>query len=360
MALSLLAVAAGFVVLTFGANRLVFGAASLGRRLGLSSIVIGLTVLATGTSAPEIAVSVQASLADSGDVALGNVIGSNIFNVLMVLGLSALAGALVVQRQLVRMDLPVMLAVALLPLLLGLDGSLSRVEGAGLLALLVVYIGVLVWTTRGDAIEEPATPVLSWTRSLVYLGIGFIGLVWGADLLVGGASDIARAFGISELVIGLTLVAAGTSLPELATSVVAARQGQRDMAVGNVVGSNIFNVLAVLGSAAAVREIPVAQGVLSFDLPIMIAVAFVCVPVFWTGGRIARTEGVVLVGYYGLYLTYLLLHATSHDFEDDFRFAMIAFVIPLTVVASAIAWFATRERGREPAEEEAPPPGRTP
>lgn len=360
MWLSLLAVAAGFVLLTLGANRLVFGAASLGRRLGLSSIVIGLTVLATGTSAPEVAVSVQASLADSGNVALGNVIGSNIFNVLMVLGLSALAGALVVQRQLVRMDLPVMLAVAVLPLLLGLDGVLSRLEGAFLLALLFVYLGVLFWSTRGDGADEPDTPLLSWGRSLFYLALGFVGLVWGSDLLVSGASEIARGFGISELVIGLTLVAAGTSLPELATSIVAAREGQRDMAVGNVVGSNIFNVLAVLGSAAAVREIPVAQGVLSFDLPIMIAVCFVCVPIFWTGGRIARTEGVVLVGYYGLYLTYLLLHATSHDLEDDFRFAMIAFVIPLTVVAGSIAWFSTRGRGREPSEEESPPPGRTP
>jgi len=361
MWLSLLAVVAGFVLLTVGANRLVLGAASVGQRLGLSSIVIGLTVLATGTSAPEVAVSVQASLGGSGDVALGNVIGSNIFNVLMVLGLSALAGALTVQRQLVRMDLPVMLAVATLPLLLGLDGVLTRLEGSVLLALLLVYVGVLVWSTRGDAATEelPDAP-LSWTRSLLWLGLGFVGLVWGSDLLVGGASEIARGFGVSELVIGLTLIAAGTSLPELATSVVAASQGRRDMAVGNVVGSNIFNVLAVLGAAASVRELPVAPGVLSFDLPVMLAVSFVCVPIFWTGCRIARTEGFVLVGYYVLYLTYLLLHATSHDLEDDFGFAMIAFVIPLTVVASAIAWFTTRERDPEPAEAEAPPPERTP
>jgi len=360
MALSLLVVVAGLVLLTLGANRLVVGAASVGQRLGLSSIVIGLTVLATGTSAPEIAVSVQASLSGSGDVALGNVIGSNIFNVLMVLGLSALAGALLVQRQLVRLDLPVMLVVAVLPLLLGLDGRLSRAEGAMLLALLMVYLGVLFWSTRKDSPDEPAAEALSWSRSLVYLGLGFLGLVWGSDLLVGGASEIARGFGVSELVIGLTLVAAGTSLPELATSIVAARQGQRDMAVGNVVGSNIFNVLAVLGSAAVVRDIPVARGVITFDLPVMIAVCFVCVPVFWTGGRIARTEGFVLVGYYVLYLTYLLLNATSHDLEDDFRFAMVAFVIPLTVVASTIAWFTTRGRDHARAEVEAPPPGRTP
>lgn len=356
MWLSLLQVGVGLVLLTFGANRLVFGAASLGRRLGLSSIVIGLTVLATGTSAPEVAVSIQASLSGRGEVAVGNVIGSNIFNVLMVLGLSALAGALVVQRQLVRLDLPVMLGVATLPLLLGLDGRLSETEGFLLLALLVAYVAVLVWSTRGDAALETPVPPLSWGRTALYLVMGGAGLVLGANLLVGGASEIARGFGVSELVIGLTLVAVGTSLPELATSVVAARQGERDMAVGNVIGSNIFNVLAVLGAGAAVGELPVAPGVINFDLPVMIAVSFACVPVFWTGCRIARAEGAVLVAYYVLYLSYLLLTATSHHLEDDFRFAVLTFVIPLTILAAALAWFTARTVDRDSASEPDPEP----
>jgi cation:H+ antiporter len=358
MAFSLLEVVVGLALLTFGANRLVFGAASLGRRLGLSSIVIGLTVLATGTSAPEVAVSVQASLSGRGEVALGNVIGSNIFNVLMVLGLSALAGALTVQRQLVRLDLPVMLGVAVLPLLLGLDGTLSQGEGFLLLALLIAYVSVLMWSTRGDAALETDVPALSGGRTALYLIVGIAGLVLGANLLVSGAAEIAREFGISELVIGLTLVAVGTSLPELATSIAAARQGERDMAVGNVVGSNIFNVLAVLGAGAAVGELPVAPGVINFDLPVMLAVTFACVPVFWTGCRIARTEGAVLVGYYLIYLTYLLLNATSHGLEDDFRFAVVSFVIPLTVLAGGLAWFTSPEKDPEsdlePAAGEAP------
>ncbi len=371
MAFSLLEVVVGLGLLTFGANRLVFGAASLGRRLGLSSIVIGLTVLATGTSAPEVAVSVQASLSGRGEVALGNVIGSNIFNVLMVLGLSALAGALTVQRQLVRLDLPVMLGVATLPLLLGLDGSLSRGEGFLLLALLVAYVSVLMWSTRRDQALQTDVPELSWGRTILYLVVGIAGLVLGANLLVGGAADIARTFGISELVIGLTLVAVGTSLPELATSLAAARQGERDMAVGNVVGSNIFNVLAVLGAGAAVGDLPVAPGVINVDLPVMLAVTFACVPVFWTGCRIARTEGAVLVGYYVIYLTYLLLNATSHGLEDDFTFAVVSFVIPLTVLAGGLAWFTAKdsdadaesgedpEPDPEPAAEGVPRSGRT-
>lgn len=360
MWLALLQTLLGLVLLTVGANRLVSGAATVGRRLGLSAMVIGLTVLATGTSAPEVAVSVQASLGDRGAVALGNVIGSNIFNVLMVLGLSAVFGALTVQRKLVRLDLPVMLVVAFLPLLFGLDGRLSRPEGFILLGLLAAYLSVLFWTTRGDAAGEDPGPLLSWPMALLWLGVGFAGLVFGADFLVLGASEIARSFGMSELVIGLTLVAAGTSLPELATSVVAARQGQRDMAVGNVVGSNIFNVLAVLGAAASVRDVPVARGALTFDLPVMIAVCLVCLPIFWTGGRIARGEGAVLVAYYVAYLTWLTLNATAHPAQDEFRFAMLAFVLPLTVIGSGIAWFRKRERGPLPAEEAPPPRERTP
>ncbi|MDT8368874.1 MAG: calcium/sodium antiporter [Longimicrobiales bacterium] len=360
MWISLFYVVGGFVLLTVGAERLVLGAASLGRRFGLSSIVIGLTVLATGTSAPEVAVSVQASWTGQGEVALGNVIGSNIFNVLMVLGASAIAGALIVRRQLVRLDLPVMLGVAILPLVLGWDGILDRVEGVFLLILLVSYLVILLRSTRGGEDLDPHATPLSWPRSLAWIALGLAALVVGSNLLVEGAAAIARGFGISELVIGLTLVAAGTSLPELATSLVAARRGERDLAVGNVVGSNIFNVLAVLGSAAVVRDLPIGRGALTFDLPVMIAVTFVCVPIFWTGGRIARTEGVVLVGYYLLYLTWLALNATSHHLQDEFRFAVVAFVLPLTVIGSSFAWWAHRPPDPPPAEEEHPPPERTP
>ncbi len=335
----LLRIIVGLIALTVGAEFLVRGAGRLARRLRIPALVVGLTVVAMGTSAPEIAVSVDAAMAGQSDIALGNVVGSNIFNVLFILGLAALAAPLVVQSQLVRLDVPVMVVVSALPLLLGLDRLISLGDGAFLLGLLVAYVTILGWMARKgrvDAsrleVEAGVLPQRLWWLDVALAAAGLGLLVGGAEWLVHGASAVARAAGISELVIGLTLVAAGTSLPELATSVVASLRGERDLAVGNIVGSNIFNVLAVLGvGAVAGGGLPVPEGMLHFDLPVMLTVAIVCVPVFMTRATISRLEGAVFLFYYLLYAIYLGLHTTDHALQEEFGIAVVAVILPLTL-----------------------------
>ncbi|MEQ9569043.1 MAG: calcium/sodium antiporter [Longimicrobiales bacterium] len=352
----------GLVVVTVGADLLVRGATRLAARLGVPALLVGLTVVALGTSAPEIAVSVDAAIAGRGDVALGNVVGSNIFNVLFILGVSALAAPLVVKSQLVRLDVPIMVVVSALPLVFGFDRLISRVDGIVLLGLLVAYLALLgVLALRGrmavPAFDDTLAPdpgSSPWVDVAIAVG-GLALLIAGADARVAGATALARAAGVSELVVGLTLVAAGTSLPELATSLVASLRGQRDLAVGNVVGSNVFNVLAVLGTGAAVGDgIDVAAGVLLFDFPVMLAVAVACLPVFVTGASISRREGAVFVLYYVLYAVYLGLHTADHPFEEEFGIAVLGVVLPLTITVAAAMWM----RGTDDADgRAASPPG---
>ena len=335
---------AGFVLLVVGAELLVRGAVRVAAASGISSLVIGLTVVAFGTSAPELAVSVGAGLSGQADIAVGNVVGSNILNVLLILGLSALIVPLTVARQLVRLDVPVMIGVSLLTWLLALNGRLGRLEGALLATGLVVYV---VWSIRVSRRQPEAVPEVtdaavsrgshpwSWWVASGALALGGLGLlVVGARLMVDGAVALARGLGVSELVIGLTVIAAGTSLPEVATSVMAALRGERDIAVGNVVGSNIFNLLGVLGLAAVVspRGIGVAPAALWFDLPVMLAVAVACLPIFLTGFTISRAEGALLLGYYVAYVTYLSLHASGHAAEGVVGAGLMWFALPLTVL----------------------------
>ena len=244
---------AGLVLLVLGAEWLVRGAARLATRFGISPLIIGLTVVAFGTSAPETAVSVGAALDGSGDIAIGNVVGSNIANVLLILGASALIAPLLVSRQLIRLDVPIMIVAGAATYALAFDGSLSRLDGALLFAGIVVYTLFLIYKSRqdkstsGDEFSDEygadqAGQRPAW-RDLVLIVAGLALLIQGSDFLVTGAVALARTLGLSELVIGLTVVAVGTSLPELATSVMAALRGERDIAVGNIVGSNIFNLL---------------------------------------------------------------------------------------------------------------------
>lgn len=348
----------GFMALVLGAEGLVRGASSLALRAGISPLVIGLTVVAFGTSAPEVAVSLGAAWQNQGDIAIGNVVGSNIFNVLVVLGLSALAAPLVVQQQLVRQDVPLMIVLSLLAWGLALDGQFERLDGVLLIAILVFYLGFLLRQSRRENNAEvqaeyehevESAKGTGWIASLLFIAGGLALLVLGANWLVEGAVQLARAFGISELVIGLTVVAAGTSLPELATSVMAAIRGERDIAVGNVVGSNIFNLLSVLGIASLVSPdaIAVKESVLRFDFPVAIAVALACLPIFVTGHLVARWEGALLFGYYILYTAWLFLDATDHQFSDGFSNAMLYFVMPLTAVTLAVVsmreWQAHRQ-----------------
>lgn len=343
---------AGLIVLMLGADLLVRGASGLAARFGVSPLVVGLTVVALGTSAPEIAVSVDAALDGRPDVALGNVVGSNIFNILVILGVSAVFAPLVVRSQLVKFDVPVMVGVSALPLLIGFDRLISAGEGVLLLLLLAAYLTTLAWFSKRGRMSvvaatskpESARPPGSVTLQIAFAIGGLALLVGGADALVEGATSIARGIGVSELVIGLTLVAAGTSLPELATSVLASMRGERDLAVGNAVGSNVFNVLAVLGAGAvAGGGIPIASGLLRFDFPVMFAVAIMALPVFITGASISRREGAVFIAYYLLYAVYLGLHTADHPFQEEFGILVIGVVMPLTIAIAAAIWW-----GRDP------------
>jgi cation:H+ antiporter len=358
----------GLALLIAGAELLVRGASRLALRFGISPLVVGLTVVAFGTSSPELAVSVQAGLAGKADIAAGNIVGSNIFNVLFILGAAALILPLAVSQQLVRLDVPLMIAVSALFWIMALDGRIGRFDGLLLLAGIVAYTLFAVRQGRreGPAIESQYTRAFDaasgWLArlpvQLVLIAAGLALLVLGATWLVDSAVAIARALDVSEVVIGLTIVAAGTSLPEVATSVVAALRGERDIAVGNVVGSNLFNLLAIGGLAALVTPggLEVAPALARLDLPVMVAVAFACLPIFATGHRIARWEGALFVGYYAAYVTFLILAATEHAALPPFSGVMLGFVLPLTVVTLVVLWMrqragtATPPNGRSDAE----------
>ncbi len=347
--MTLLLLLAGFVLLVVGAEALVRGASRLAGAMGISPLVIGLTVVAFGTSAPEMAVSVASGLMGQADIALGNVVGSNIFTVLLILGLSAVITPLAVSQQLVRLDVPLMIGVSILTLAFAADGRIGRLDGLVLFSGLVAYTVFQIRQSRRESarVEEQVAREyggeaasrrrLAVDAGRILLGLGL--LVLGSNWLVAGAVRIAEAFGVSELIVGLTIVAAGTSLPEVATSVVASLRGERDIAVGNVVGSNLFNLLGVLGLSGLVASggIAVADTALRFDLPVMIAVAVACLPIFFTGHLIARWEGALFLGYYVAYTLYLVLTATGHATLRVFSAAMIGFVVPLTVITLAVA-----------------------
>lgn len=336
----------GLVLLVAGAEFLVRGAARLAARLGISPLVIGLTVVAFGTSAPELAVSVQAGLAGQSDIAVGNVVGSNIVNVLLILGISALIVPLVVSQQLVRIDVPLLIGASVLFLLMSLDGHIGLFDGILLFAGIVAYILFALRQSRQESAEIEAeyaqefgadgagkiSAALPLQIALIVAGLAM--LVLGSHWLVGGAVAFARHFGVSELIIGLTIVAVGTSLPELATSVIAALRGERDIAVGNVVGSGIFNILAIAGIAAVVTPggLEVAPALIRFDIPVMIAAAFACLPVFARGHLIPRWQGALFIAFYAAYATYLILDATGHAMLPAFSAAMLGFVLPLTAM----------------------------
>jgi cation:H+ antiporter len=312
-------------------------------------MVIGLTVVAFGTSAPELAVSIAAAWKGNAEIALGNVVGSNIFNVLFILGLSACFAPLVVQRSFLRRELPIMIGASLSVWIFGLDGRIGPLEGGFLLA---AAVGFTWWLVREGRNAPPAAnldavtnvPLRPAVLPLV-AGIGFslVLLVAGSKLLVAGAVAVAQSFGVSELVIGLTIVAAGTSLPEVAASVAATLRGERDIAIGNVVGSNIFNILAVLGGSSllAPAGMPVSPVAMGFDIPVMMAVALLCLPVFMSGGQVSRLEGVLFLALYGGYTALLVFTSRQPDFD---RMGLLVGSIGL--IGLVVAWEFIRARSR--------------
>ncbi len=345
-----LLIIAGLVLLVFGGELLVRGASRLATALGISPLVIGLTVVAFGTSAPELAVGVQAAWAGTVDIAMGNVVGSNICNVLLILGIAATIVPLTVSAQMIRQEVPILIGVSLLLYFLALDGVISRMDGAVFVGLTVAYTALLVVQSRrakpalADEYSQETHIVKKeasgrhWSLDVGLLVVGLATLVLGSRFLVDGASAVARALGVSELIIGLSVVAIGTSLPEVAASVIAAFKGQRDIAVGNAIGSSIFNILFVLGLSALASPsgLPVGSTLLEFDMLVMIGVAVACLPVFFTGYTIARWEGAVFVGYYLAYTTFLVLEAQGSVLVDGFAWAMTMVVLPLTLLTIGV------------------------
>ncbi len=335
----------GFGLLVGGAELLVRGASRIALAVGISPLVVGLTVVAYGTSTPELAVTLNAAYTGQSDLGLGNVVGSNISNILLVLGLAAVVGGpLLVNRQLVRLELPLMIAISVAVLLLGWDGRIDRIDG------LILTLGALAYTVfvirksrtetkqLADSFQPPPIHITSLLRQVGMMVAGLALLVIGANWLIDGAVTIAKLLGVSKLVIGLTVVAVGTSLPEIATSIIASLRRQRDIAVGNAVGSNLFNLLLVLGLTAAVAPagVTVSPTALTFDIPVMIAVTVAALPIFFTGFRIDRREGFLLLAYYVAYTAYLFLNASQHYLLNGFVGVMVWGIIPLTGLTLAI------------------------
>lgn len=341
----------GLIALVVGAELLVSGAAAIASRLGIAPVVIGLTVVAFGTSAPELAVSVGSGIAGESEVALGNVVGSNIANILLILGISAIFGGLAVNERIIKVDLPLLFVVTMGVLFLSLDDRIGRIDGAVLFGGVVIYTVWLIRASRAaspefvaesqeeiDAIDARAVANPLPIQILRVVG-GLALLVGGAHFMVNAAVDFATERGVSKMVIGLTVVAVGTSLPELATSVMAAYRGERDIAVGNVVGSNLFNLLSVLGATSLVSgAIPVRAESLRVDYPVMIAATVVLLPIFWNGFRIKRWEGILLMGFYLVYVTYLVLDATDNEARDWLGPAALV-VAPLVILTFSVAGF---------------------
>ncbi|BAQ78797.1 K+-dependent Na+/Ca+ exchanger-like protein [Pseudomonas sp. St29] len=343
-------------MLIAGAELLVRAAVRLSARLRVRPLIMGLSVVAFSSSAPQMAISLQATLADNTDIAVGSVIGSSIFNILVILGLSALIIPLRVSRQLVRLDIPLMIGASALVFVLAYNERLTPSDGLILLAAQLLYLVLLLRQSRHPA--RPPLPSATDRRGyaprlssmlLVLLGLGL--LVFAGHLLLGAAVTVADDLGLSERVMGLTVIAVSTSLPQLATSLLAAVQGQRDIAVGNVIGSNLFNLLGVLGFTALVAPTPlsVSPNALDFDLPVLLCVAVLCLPVFYSGYRITRAEGLLFLGLYLAYGLHVVSFTTGMPLAGKLEHLMLFFVLPALVAfllfSSLRAW--RRQHKRE-------------
>ncbi len=296
----------GLVLLFAGGEGLVRGAVSLANRLHLSPLVIGLTVVGFGTSTPELLVSLKAAMHGSPDIAIGNVVGSNTANILLILGIAALISPMVVRVSGLARDLAVMTLAAAAALAFGFLGGVERIGGALMFAALVVYLAYAAIAGRRDGVPVADLPIqlTGWKEALLIVG-GLAALMFGADTLVNSATRIARDFGVSEAVIGLTIVAIGTSLPELATSIVAALRRHSEVAIGNVVGSNIFNIFGILGVTAMVKPVQIAPEIARFDIPLMLGLSLALAVLMLAFGRISRLIGAVFLAAYAAYVAFL-------------------------------------------------------
>lgn len=319
MLFHLLAIVAGLAVLVWSADKFVDGAATLAKHLGVSALLIGIIIVGFGTSAPEITVSIISALEDRPELALGNAYGSNIVNIALILGVTALMGTIAVQSDVLRRELPILLAATGFGVILLLDGALSRLDGALLFAVLASYMGYSIWRARqGKAdhlIEEVEQEMvehnMTKAQSIVWIVLGLVLLIASSRALVWGAVGVAEAFGVSELIIGLTVVAIGTSLPELVSSIIAARKGEYDMVLGNIIGSNFFNMLAVVGVAALIQPLAVGQEVLQRDIPVMVGITVLLFAICWLFKAVNRYAGMGFVAIYVGYTLWLINTAAA-------------------------------------------------
>lgn len=345
----------GLTALVLGAELLVRGASKLGVAIGISPLVIGLTVVAYGTSSPELAVSIKGALTSHPDMVIGTCLGSTIFNILIILGLSALVAPLVVSHQLIWYEVPIMIGAHLLLLVLSLDGKIDKIDA------LILFTGIITYTLfalhkgrRGpkavteeyqEAFPKKTSGLkpLSIFKELAFIlfGLGFC--VIGSGWLLDSAVTMARLLGVSELMIALTIVAGGTSFPELATSLVATVRGERDIAIGNVVGSNIFNILGIIGITGLIapEDIIIAPTVIKFDLPIAILACIACSPIFFTGHKISRWEGLLFLTFYAAFITYSILAAKNHESLPMFNVLVWWFIIPITLFTFTVIMYRT-------------------
>ena len=314
MFLALVKLVIGFLFLVKGADCFVDGASSVAKKFRIPAFVIGLTIVAFGTSAPELAVSITAAMKGSNDIAIGNVVGSNIFNTLVVLGASAAITPIVVDKGMIKKDYPLSIFAAVLLGVLALDTiffkadamSLGRVDG---IILLVAFAGFMVMTVKAGMegrTEEEEVEAMPMMKSLIFIALGLAGIVWGGDLSVEGAKEIARFFGLSEAIIGLTIVAVGTSLPELVTSIIAAKKGESDIAVGNVIGSNIFNIFLILGVSSTILPMNVSSTYL-YDIGMLVAVMLLTYLPIAKTKKVSRGMGITMVLVYVAYTVYLIM-----------------------------------------------------
>ena len=341
----------GLFALVGGAELLVRGASRIAALAGIPPLIVGLTVVALGTSAPELAITLKSSFTGNSDLAVGNIVGSNILNILFILGIASLAAPLVITKQLLRIDVPVLIAASVSVWVVSLDGSVSKIEGAILFFSLIIYTLILIVEARKKPqqalvkceVSRDSQHAESSLRitiiSIVLVIAGLILLTIGARWLVSGAVSLAQTIGISELIIGLTIVAIGTSLPEAATTIMASIRGERDIAVGNAIGSSILNILLVLGfsSMIAPQNLTVAPNALSLDIPFMIATAVACLPLFFTGGKLSRWEGALFLLFYAGYVVFLVLNALGHWAIKPYSTIVLTFIIPLTAIGIIIS-----------------------
>ncbi|CRX37713.1 calcium/sodium antiporter [Estrella lausannensis] len=334
----------GLIALIGGAELLVRAASRLAALLGVPPLIIGLTIVAIGTSSPELAISIKASLTNHPDLVIGNCLGSNICNILLILGIAAIIKPLIVTREVVWTEVPIMVGAHILVLALSLNGVITRLNSLFLVICCLCYILFVIvrgWSEREPRDEELMRysskkirlPV-EVSKQLGYFSAGLLFCLLGAEWMTNGAVALARDLGVSELMIGLTIVAFGTSLPELVTSLLASIRGQGEIGIGNIIGSCIFNILGIIGVSGVIspQGIAVAESALLFDLPVAIACSISCLPIFFTGHRISRWEGIIFLIYYVAYISYLILSAKAHHSLPLLSFVALWFLMPLTLL----------------------------